>query len=147
TSSTKSSGERPVVAASSCRRDSVSGLRCTSITISLQHNPAFSNGSQSMGCPPRVSIFAMVTRIIESAVLLLSAVFSLSQQPAAPTLTPDQARENYRASKAATLRDDFGELSRYRDANAVLNPPAPGENRVVFFGDSITDIWHLDEYF
>ena len=25
--------------------------------------------------------------------------------------------------------------------------PAPGENRVVFFGDSITDIWHLDEYF
>ena len=26
-------------------------------------------------------------------------------------------------------------------------PPAPGENRVVFFGDSITDIWKLDEYF
>jgi lysophospholipase L1-like esterase len=70
----------------------------------------------------------------------------IAQQPA-PTLTPDQAREQYRASKAATLRDDFGELSRYRDANAALKPPAPGENCVVFFGDSITDIWHLDEYF
>jgi lysophospholipase L1-like esterase len=45
------------------------------------------------------------------------------------------------------LRDDFGELARYRDANAALKPPAPGENRVVFFGDSITYLWHLDEYF
>jgi len=69
-----------------------------------------------------------------------------AQQPA-PTLTPDQALQNFRESKAATLRDDFGELARYREANAAIKPPAPGENRVVFFGDSITDIWHLDEYF
>jgi len=75
---------------------------------------------------------------------ILSILPALAQQP---TLTPDQAREQYRASKAATLRDDFGELARYRDADAALKPPAPGENRVVFFGDSITDIWHLDEYF
>jgi lysophospholipase L1-like esterase len=74
------------------------------------------------------------------------AVSALAQQPA-PTLTPDQALQKYRDSKAAELRDDFGELSHYRDANAALKPPAPGENRVVFFGDSITDFWHLDEYF
>jgi lysophospholipase L1-like esterase len=74
------------------------------------------------------------------------SVAASAQQPA-PTLTPDQAREKYRASKAATLRDDFGELGRYRDANAALMPPAPAENRVVFFGDSITDGWHLEEYF
>ncbi len=78
--------------------------------------------------------------------LALCTIAALAQQPA-PTLTPDQAREQYRASKAATLRDDFGELARYREANAAVKPPAPGENRVVFFGDSITDIWHLDEYF
>jgi lysophospholipase L1-like esterase len=71
---------------------------------------------------------------------------ALAQQ-SAPTLAPDQALQKWRDSKAATLRDDFGELARYRDANATLKPPAPGENRVVFFGDSITDIWHLDEYF
>ena len=29
----------------------------------------------------------------------------------------------------------------------TLKPPAAGENRVVFFGDSITDMWKLDEYF
>jgi len=55
--------------------------------------------------------------------------------------------QKWRDAKAAALRDDFGELARYRDANAALKPPAPSENRVVFFGDSITDIWHLDEYF
>src|SRR5436309_12943506 len=43
--------------------------------------------------------------------------------------------------------DDFGQLARYRDADAQLGPPKPGENRVVFFGDSITDIWKLDDYF
>jgi lysophospholipase L1-like esterase len=72
------------------------------------------------------------------------SVSALAQQP---TLTPEQALQKYRESKAPTLHDDFGELARYRDANAALKPPAPGENRVVFFGDSITDGWHLDEYF
>ena len=28
-----------------------------------------------------------------------------------------------------------------------LGPPAPGENRVVFMGDSITEGWHLDQSF
>jgi lysophospholipase L1-like esterase len=78
--------------------------------------------------------------------LTLSSFTALAQQPA-PSPTPDEALQKWRESKAATLRDDFGELARYRDANAALRPPAPSENRVVFFGDSITDIWHLDEYF
>jgi lysophospholipase L1-like esterase len=43
--------------------------------------------------------------------------------------------------------NDFGELDRYREANAHIKPPAPGENRVIFFGDSITDAWKLDTYF
>ncbi len=43
--------------------------------------------------------------------------------------------------------DDFGQLARYREADAALGPPAAGENRVVFFGDSITDIWKLEDYF
>lgn len=43
--------------------------------------------------------------------------------------------------------DDFGQLARYRDANAALGAPKAGEGRVVFFGDSITDIWKLDESF
>ncbi|HEX4750519.1 MAG TPA: SGNH/GDSL hydrolase family protein [Bryobacteraceae bacterium] len=36
---------------------------------------------------------------------------------------------------------DYGNLARYRDDDAKLPPPAAGENRVVFMGDSITDNW------
>lgn len=55
--------------------------------------------------------------------------------------------DQYRASRVAVFTDDYGQLARYREANANLGPPAAGENRVVFFGDSITDIWKIAEYF
>jgi len=55
--------------------------------------------------------------------------------------------DRYRSSRVAVYTDDFGERARYRAANAALKPPAPGETRVVFLGDSITDGWHLDEFF
>ncbi len=42
---------------------------------------------------------------------------------------------------AADERNDWASLQRYRQANAELPPPAPGERRVVFMGNSITDIW------
>jgi lysophospholipase L1-like esterase len=41
---------------------------------------------------------------------------------------------------------DYGRLSRYAAANAALSPPRPGEARVVFFGDSITDNWSKAGY-
>jgi lysophospholipase L1-like esterase len=40
---------------------------------------------------------------------------------------------------------DFGTLKRYAEANAALPAPKPGERRVVFFGDSITDRWSTPE--
>jgi lysophospholipase L1-like esterase len=55
--------------------------------------------------------------------------------------------DQYRASRIAVYTDDYGQLARYRPANAALQSPAAAENRVVFFGDSITDIWKLDESF
>lgn len=42
---------------------------------------------------------------------------------------------------------DPANLVRYGEANRKLPAPAPGKPRVVFFGDSITDIWRLNEYF
>lgn len=45
------------------------------------------------------------------------------------------------------LLTDFGWLARFKEADAKLGPPAPGENRVVFMGDSITEGWHLDVSF
>ena len=69
-----------------------------------------------------------------------------SQAPSIPT-TGFAGLDQYRASRIAVFTDDYGELARYREANAKLVPPAAGENRVVFFGDSITDIWKLENYF
>ncbi len=85
-------------------------------------------------------------------ILLWLCSSALAQQSATPTQpaipsTGFAGLDEYRARRIAIFFDDFGQLARYRDASAALKPPAPAENRVVFFGDSITDIWHLDEYF
>ena len=41
---------------------------------------------------------------------------------------------------------DYARLGRFAEANAVLAAPRPGETRVVFFGDSITDNWSKPNY-
>lgn len=92
---------------------------------------------------------------------LLIIVIALLCTAAAQTPAPEQSKpltvtipstgfaglDQYRASRIAVYTDDFGQLARYREANAALKPPTAGENRVVFFGDSITDIWKIDESF
>jgi lysophospholipase L1-like esterase len=55
--------------------------------------------------------------------------------------------ELYRENHASMFMNDYGQLSRYHDDDVKLGPAAAGEQRVVFFGDSITDIWKLDESF
>lgn len=49
------------------------------------------------------------------------------------------------ATEETTLRD-WANLARYRQANAALAPPAADEKRVVFMGDSITDMWALPRF-
>src|SRR5881398_1767255 len=43
------------------------------------------------------------------------------------------------------LRNDWANLAKYRDANAMVAPPSKGEDRVVFMGNSITEGWQ--QYF
>ena len=92
----------------------------------------------------------MTCRFNRLSVLILS-LSAFGQQPSqtAPPIpsTGKLGLDEYRASRIAIYTDDFGELKRYRDADAALAPPAPSENRVVFLGDSITDYWKLQEYF
>ena len=42
---------------------------------------------------------------------------------------------------AQVVENDWPNLAKYRDANAKLAAPAPNENRVVFYGNSITEGW------
>ena len=65
----------------------------------------------------------MLTR----SVLTISALLAIGARSAAQT--PDRTKT------------DWPYLERYRADNAKLAPPRPGENRVVFMGNSITEGW------
>ena len=81
-------------------------------------------------------------------VSFLFAVEAIAQQqaPSIPS-TGFPGLDQYRASRIAICTDDFGELSRYREADAALGAPKSGEDRVIFLGDSITDYWKLGDSF
>src|SRR5215813_6878668 len=87
---------------------------------------------------------------LKAVVLVLGTLGAAAQQtapaPAIPT-TGFAGLDQYRASRIAMFTDDFGQLARYRAADAALGAPSAGENRVVFFGDSITDMWKLEDSF
>lgn len=68
-------------------------------------------------------------------VLLLAAAAWAQPQRPAPVVAPPPLRQ------AAQLIGDYGNQARYAADNQKVEPPAPGEERVVFMGDSITDIW------
>ena len=84
--------------------------------------------------------------------LFTFATFALAQepaQPAPPQSHPLSSLERYRNSRISIYMNDFGELSRYRDANAALPPPAAGDNRVqlpcvtsMYLGDKWEYLFH-----
>jgi acyl-CoA thioesterase-1 len=59
---------------------------------------------------------------------------------AAPVGSASSATEKQLAAAQKKLLD-WAELGRYRADNAALEAPAAGVQRVVFYGDSITDSW------
>jgi lysophospholipase L1-like esterase len=80
--------------------------------------------------------------------VMICATVAVAQLPAVTLPSSGSpGLDRYRASRIAIYLNDYGELARYRDADATRKAPAPGETRVVFFGDSITDMWKLAESF
>ena len=71
--------------------------------------------------------------------LLVAAPLS-AQTPAAQQ-TPEQAAAERQRQADERMRNDWANLARYRPANTTLGDPKPGEDRVVFYGNSITDAW------
>jgi lysophospholipase L1-like esterase len=72
------------------------------------------------------------------------AVTALIGQQEAPAIVPS-CPELATALNALIRNDvrarDWANLARYREANRLLAPALPGQARVVFMGDSITDAW------
>ena len=70
--------------------------------------------------------------------LCLAAPLAWAQAPAA---ADNAAKLQDRLDRAEKTLHDWANLNRYRNENAQVKPPASGEDRVVFMGDSITDGW------
>ena len=88
-------------------------------------------------------------RKVSMFVSLFFLTVSLSAQQAAPAIPPTgyAGLDQYRASRIAVFTDDYGQLQRYRADDATVKAMPENKDRVVFFGDSITDGWKLDKYF
>lgn len=77
--------------------------------------------------------------------------FSQASPPAASPqnqIPPDQlaAWEQltpYQKSQLERTYNDWPFLAKFREADMLLPPPSPGESRVVFMGDSITEGWGM----
>jgi lysophospholipase L1-like esterase len=83
-------------------------------------------------------------------ILSLIAAAALCAIPATHAQTPSQApadkpcdcdQVSTKLANAQKTLQDWPNIARYHDANASVKPPAKDEKRVVFMGDSITDIW------
>ena len=95
-------------------------------------------------------------RLAFTFVAMFAPVILPAQQTAAAPATkaaplqvtaPAWQKGDYWAAFDHKLMVDFADLAHYRDADVQLPPPAAGENRVVFMGDSITEGWKLQESF
>src|SRR5262245_40570788 len=76
---------------------------------------------------------------MKELVLLAAALFSLVAQTAAERqVSPDLV---IRQAAYERLFRDWAGLNRYGSENSEIPPPAPGETRVVFFGDQVTENW------
>jgi lysophospholipase L1-like esterase len=83
--------------------------------------------SNSMSCLAR--------SFLGVALVLTAGAMTLGAQATAAAPAPQRSPQEER------LHNDWANLQRYRNANAALRPPAMGENRVVFMGNSITEGW------
>jgi lysophospholipase L1-like esterase len=72
---------------------------------------------------------------------LLCGTAAFAQSPAPQTEAPDLQKLRTELARDQKILADWANLARYREENAKLPPPAAGDARVVFMGDSITDAW------
>lgn len=88
--------------------------------------------THGMRISPRMKIFLLIALLFSTA----AAVFAQTASPNAPPHTAEDRLRQYENRLA-----DWPQLTVYRDSNARLGAPAPGEARVIFFGDSVTEGW------
>ena len=87
------------------------------------------------------------TRLLLIAAALLSTGVANAQLADEFNVPPANCCLLNTAKSLAEQLQDWNQLGRYYAANRELKAQPADPKRVVFMGDSITDGWHLDEYF
>jgi acyl-CoA thioesterase I len=82
-----------------------------------------------------------VSNFTRAAVLILFMSATVGAQATPPAQPTAEEIAKRRAAQEEQFHNDWPNLERYRDANAKLSPPLKNENRVIFFGNSITQGW------
>jgi lysophospholipase L1-like esterase len=86
----------------------------------------------------------MRTKVV-GLILVLGVISLTAQQPLPPIESVPSCPELATALTNVMRNDvrlrDWPNLARYREQNRQLAPAAAGDSRVVFMGDSITDVW------
>jgi lysophospholipase L1-like esterase len=88
----------------------------------------------------------------ESKAPAASAQTAPAPAQTAPATTPattasGHANDDYWRKHDHLMLTDFPWLAKFKEDDLKLGPPAAGEDRIVFMGDSITEGWHLDGSF
>jgi len=75
-------------------------------------------------------------------ILLICGSNALQAQDNQQKPNPEQL-EAWKKAEDERLRNDWANLARFRNDNEKIGSPEPGEKRVIFMGNSITEGWSL----
>ncbi|HVN56966.1 MAG TPA: SGNH/GDSL hydrolase family protein [Bacteroidales bacterium] len=90
----------------------------------------------------------MKRRILLIALGLSVITVSFAQAPPAKQVSDVEKTQAIRIAQFEKTLSDWANLGRFREENSKMAIPAPGEKRVVFMGNSITEGWkYIDTAF
>ena len=86
---------------------------------------------------------SIMNKKLITAALIFTAFAAQAQQTTNSNMTPDDAKKWQ--DPEYSFHNDWPNIRKYQDENSKLPPPAPGENRIVFMGNSITEFWKVND--
>src|SRR5437899_2138712 len=106
--------------------------------------PTFKDGRVVMRIDRKMVFCAFLSLLAVPSGVLAQAQTEAPKNP--PADCAELAETKARLEAQEKRLKDWPDLARYREANTKVTAPAKDEQRVVFMGDSITDMWALPRF-
>jgi lysophospholipase L1-like esterase len=108
--------------------------------------PVAARGFRTLCGPFAALVAAAAVLVAAGAAAQPPAAAQAAQPPAAVPSCAELAQALNSVMRNDVRLRDWAALGRYRETNRSLGRPRPGEARVVFMGDSITDSWQQPRF-